>query len=891
MWTNSETISLPNNLQAFHHTYSNGMKVITVSMPTAPIAGYMRVVNAGSAMEDGICGKGVAHFIEHMSFRIGGGKFWEMERNGHEDNAMTTEDATSFYDFGSVEQLEKCIDLDAKRFLTKEVPGDKIPIEMMAVLNEEERGKEAVGTLFRTAQAASHMYSRYHYPTIGMRSDIINTSAEDMKKFREEYYKINNSTFIVVGHICTQDVLNIFEEKYGHLDTPTPVEHNFPQEPIQLGKRTHEIHMNGAPCAMICVTWRSPAADMKDSIVLSVIAKIISNGSAGRKLNLLNKNIIHNVGVYSPRNVDDYIWCIHGAFGRPDKVTHGEEALIHMVKQLKTVNDYELQTAIQTLKDEWGVEPFKNIQSTTMALGEACALMNWKDISQRLETLKTVSVADVKRVVAFYLTEHKATVVKVFPSKSLGFEDYEAEKMSEAVTSKIDKVDQVKPDLKWSAASVVQQKGGFTIQSLATSGSEIIINLTLPMTEFQHWDASLLKGLFGKQCTFKNQHYYANTIKNKATALGLAFSTEKGHDTFEISFQMSKPDKFLEACDFALNGLFSNSKFNSQAFDSTKNGIIAELGALKMQPKYKLKEELMTRLFTNTPYGEKLSEKISKMHKTSLSSLCNYYLHAVKNSPIVKCTFTYPNTISTHVISSVANMVQRASNHSKRGLASQPTVKKWNMVENNPTDFKQMVMPGYGSCCVMMGQVTDIKQYSREGIALSMAVQALGGGMTGRLMWQLRGQHGKENGVYGVYAIQENQENANTFVIVDATFTPGKCSQHGITELRDVLNKWHKDGITPEELENSKKELIGGRVLLMDDFDSVSDVFHRHLVNNKCPGEEWDNYLKNVRDIKLEEVTAAMSKLSAAKWSTVATTPTEIPDIVSHINNSYVDSD
>jgi len=34
-----------------------------------------------------------------------------------------------------------------------------------------------------------------------------------------------------------------------------------------------------------------------------------------------------------------------------------------------------------------------------------------------------------------------------------------------------------------------------------------------------------------------------------------------------------------------------------------------------------------------------------------------------------------------------------------------------------------------------------------------------------------------------------------------------------------------------------------------------------------------------------------MSKLSAAKWSTVATTPTEIPDIVSHINNSYVDSD
>ena len=49
----------------------------------------MRVVNAGSAMEDGICGKGVAHFIEHMSFRIGGGKFWQMERNGHEAVSYT----------------------------------------------------------------------------------------------------------------------------------------------------------------------------------------------------------------------------------------------------------------------------------------------------------------------------------------------------------------------------------------------------------------------------------------------------------------------------------------------------------------------------------------------------------------------------------------------------------------------------------------------------------------------------------------------------------------------------------------------------------------------------------------------------------------------------------
>ena len=47
----------------------------TPEIHDAPICGYMRVVNAGSAMENGLVGKGIAHFIEHMSFRIDGGKY------------------------------------------------------------------------------------------------------------------------------------------------------------------------------------------------------------------------------------------------------------------------------------------------------------------------------------------------------------------------------------------------------------------------------------------------------------------------------------------------------------------------------------------------------------------------------------------------------------------------------------------------------------------------------------------------------------------------------------------------------------------------------------------------------------------------------------------------
>ena len=68
-------------------------------------------------------------------------------------------------------------------------------------------------------------------------------------------------------------------------------------------------------------------------------------------------------------------------------------------------------------------------------------------------------------------------------------------------------------------------------------------------------------------------------------------------------------------------------------------------------------------------------------------------------------------------------------------------VRKWLRVENPDTVFFQKEMKGHGSTQVMMGQTTDIKNYSREGVALRMAVQALGGG-GGLISGGLPGFHG-----------------------------------------------------------------------------------------------------------------------------------------------------
>ena len=150
-------------------------------------------------------------------------------------------------------------------------------------------------------------------------------------------------------------------------------------------------------------------------------------------------------------------------------------------------------------------------------------------------------------------------------------------------------------------------------------------------------------------------------------------------------------------------------------------------------------------------------------------------------------------------------------------------------------------------------------------------------------MWKLRGQDGQKNGVYGVYAQMEEQEQAPTFIVVQATFTP-TLAVHGIGELKNEVRKWSERGITEEEFETSRKELLGQRVLEMDNFEDVAEGFHSHLLAGKNGYEEWNKYEELVKSVTYQEVVDVMKKIQANEWTITATSPLKIP-------NSFDESD
>jgi len=876
----SQSIDLPNGLKAEHFEYSNGLRVVIVEMHTAPICGYMRVVNAGSSNEDGICGKGIAHFIEHMSFRIDGGKYWEFEKRGHEDNAMTTEDATSFYDFGDAQHIADLIRVDGHRFLTSSVPSEGIEIEMMAVLNEKERDTEAVGQLFTMAQMCSHLSSKYHISTIGRRSDIVNTSAEDMKKFREAYYQINNATFVVVGNVHTPHVLKHFESVYGDITPPPLAKRPAPQEPVQIGKRSIELSMP-APCGMICLTWVSPPANTKESVCMSILSRIIANGNAGRKVEVLRQGVMHNVGSYAPRQVDSYMWCIHGSVGNVSKMKQAEQQLIRMVNGLQRIEYPELETARASLRQEWKVAPYDNIHSTTMAFGEAVALGNWKDIVQRCATLENITIQELQNCAAKYLKEQKVTSVSILPRES-PIHEVTTTPMVDVETKDV-KMRSSYQKCDWDVHSFETEHNGFHVQTLKTTGSCIYVNICIPYPHNERFNANMFDSMFLQECVFKKAKMSAGEINNKLDSMGIDVSCNKGHNNYNFQFAFNNPDKAVDSMDFVVNGLLRNTTFSPEVFMMSKRSIMSEIMALKSNNEYKVKENLIKKMFIHTSYEETLKYKETKMGKVGQSNLISFYDNHIKKAEVVHCTLACP---SKHLDKAepIAKMLQKAFRTSYTSTKQEPVPRVWLRKTDVDTEFKPMLMHSSGTSMVMLGQSTNLAQYSVDGVALSLAVQSLGGGMTSDLMWTLRELHGKQNGTYGVYASQEDQQHAPSFVVVQATFTPS-LAQNGIKDLVHTVKNWCNKGLTAEKLKNAKAELLGQRTLEQDDWQAVTSVFHRHLTNGKSGIEEWNGWKTSIEQTTLEQVNNVIKKyMHPNKWAMACSTPIKLTD-------SFVDSD
>src|SRR5512144_748712 len=100
-------------------TLSNGMKVLLVEVPKAPVATVQVWYKVGSRNE--VMGRaGLSHMLEHMMFK-GTAKYPKgsfsrlIRKNGGVDNAFTSQDFTAYFENVAADRVELALEMEADR--------------------------------------------------------------------------------------------------------------------------------------------------------------------------------------------------------------------------------------------------------------------------------------------------------------------------------------------------------------------------------------------------------------------------------------------------------------------------------------------------------------------------------------------------------------------------------------------------------------------------------------------------------------------------------------------------------------------------------------------------------------------------------------------------------
>jgi predicted Zn-dependent peptidase len=440
---------------------ANGLTVVIMERPEAPVFSFYTHVDAGSAQEvQGITG--LAHMFEHMAFKgtdkIGTKNFpaekaalakvevayaayqkenmkevgrdpkkvaaleeeWKKaiaaadryvipnefgeiveSQGGVGLNASTDWDETNYnYSFPE-NRLELWAYLESERFLH---PVMRDFYKERDVVMEERRMRtdsSPQGRLIEQFLAAAYTAHPYGRPVVGWPSDLRAFSATDAQNFYRKYYVPSNMVVTVVGDVKAEKALPIIERYFGRIPagpTPEPLR---TQEPPQRALR--EVVLQDKSQPLYVEGYHRPRATDPDDAVYDVLADLLSKGRTSRLYRSLvrDKQIaVAAEGGSFPGNKYPSLFYFF-AVPVPGKTAEDMAAPIHdEIEKLKTqdVSDDELKSVKTRAKADL-IRGLGDNQGLAVQLGEYQALYgDWRELFRQIERIDAVTKADIRRV-------------------------------------------------------------------------------------------------------------------------------------------------------------------------------------------------------------------------------------------------------------------------------------------------------------------------------------------------------------------------------------------------------------------------------------------------------------------------------------------------------------
>jgi len=406
-------------------TLKNGLRVITVEDPAAPVIAISVTYNVGS--RDERQGRtGFAHLFEHMMFKgsenVGSGEhFMLVFNNGGTMNGTTNEDRTNYFEALPANQLDLALFLEADRMKSLAITKDNLDNQRNAVQEERRLGvdNQAYGKSQEKHQEMMYDNFAYKHSVIGSMDDLNAASVEDVAAFFKTYYAPNNAVLVLVGDFSTPEALAKIRTNFESIPRqPDPPKVDM-AEPQQKAERRATMEDQLARAARIDMAYKAVEGNTADFYALQVLSAALQSGQSSRLYQKLvkEKEVVSGVGGFmdEKRGVGGfYTNATLRANVKPEDV----EALIYAeIDRLKKepIADWELQKAKNTTRRNF-INGLQSTLSRAVSMGQYTVYYNDPSlINTRLDKVAAVTKEDVQRVANKYLVDTNRTIVITTP--------------------------------------------------------------------------------------------------------------------------------------------------------------------------------------------------------------------------------------------------------------------------------------------------------------------------------------------------------------------------------------------------------------------------------------------------------------------------------------------
>ena len=834
MWKSGESISVSGN-SVFEYTHKkNDLRVLLCPILGTNSCSYMRVVHAGSKDEVGISKSGAAHFLEHMSFRIDDGKIWELAAKGDQINANTNLDSTKFFVIHLPGQTEDVLKIDAHRFSNHSVPEDKISVEMQAVKNELLQKHTRTGPrMFAAVTAMAFTAHPYMRQTIGEISDVENSKANEFDNYRDHFYVPNNATLIFTGNFNPQTVLQYVHKYFGNMPKGINCNPVHCPEPAQNGLRISELNIS-APCHMLCLAFHTPNGRTKDFLTLKIIANLLWKNRSGRGKQLLTSNILHDIGVYCPKQHDPFLFFFHGTMGGPNPSAPHEMLEILQTFSTVPVNEIDLNNGKRQMVDEWdrSTESPSDIMN---AIANGVSIGNWTDVSDRHHILSSITKHDLMRVASTVFRKDNMTITSVMPS---------SETESQSLPVKVDTpIHRLKAPASLDIRVESEPKANRSMHKIGKTTNVLLSH------QAKYARASIsarfdpkysdIASLFVKNSGERKQQQLYNLHSNR----NFASDHEFVHLNMELPLDIGK---LKQAASLITSTDWKSPHFDEQQIEIIKRQMISEMRTLDQDQAFMTKSTFVKGLFSNTVYNIPITRRIETLERVSADHMKQFHR---------KWIIGGDNTIVT-IVSPTVEIGQKLAKILPTSSQRPVSTMSWKSLPRKPMQ-NHISLKGYGSIAIMIGQTISIKADNPASVALECASEIFGGGMTGRLMHIVREQKGL--GTYGIYSeLKSVNSRTDKIFVISGSFSPDSFDA-GMQCTKELLADFCQNGITEKELEFAKSRMVGNRKILRDDVTELKQACIDEIISGKEPFASFELFDRRVGELTVSLVNNAIT--------------------------------